>query len=258
MYVIINQCNLISFLYDHEIFALFVSSICHDLDHRGMNNAYMALAQHPISKLYDDESVLEKHHFSQTVLVLNTEGNNILENLSRERYEVILDLIQQIILATDLKRHFDLRPTVEKLAAAGNYDKLNWEHRYLLLCTMITSTDLCAITKPWEISKKVAELIYEEFFQQGERERMFGKTPMAMMDREKAEIPKLQLDFIDFVAKPVYVLLYKLIGESSAPLLNGINANRIHWENWHNEMKKQQQFETTVVESPRPLVIPLL
>lgn len=48
------------------------------------------------------------------------------------------------------------------------------------------------------------ELIYQEFFTQGDLERSQGQKPMTMMDREKACIPELQIDFLDKVALPVF------------------------------------------------------
>lgn len=36
---------------------------------------------------------------------------------------------------------------------------------------MMTACDVAAITKPWEVQKKVAELVANEFFEQGDIER---------------------------------------------------------------------------------------
>jgi hypothetical protein len=47
-------------------------------------------------------------------------------------------------------------------------------------------------------------LVYHEFFSQGDLEKKMGNRPDEMMDREKACIPTLQIQFIDDVALPVY------------------------------------------------------
>ena len=36
---------------------------------------------------------------------------------------------------------------------------------------MMTACDVAAITKPWEIQKRVAVMVAHEFFEQGDRER---------------------------------------------------------------------------------------
>lgn len=45
------------------------------------------------------------------------------------------------------------------------------EPRSLLRAMSMTVCDLSAITKPWEIEKRVADLVSSEFFEQGDMER---------------------------------------------------------------------------------------
>lgn len=50
----------------------------------------------------------------------------------------------------------------------------NWlseEPRSLLRAMSMTVCDLSAITKPWPIEKRVADLVSSEFFEQGDMER---------------------------------------------------------------------------------------
>jgi dual 3',5'-cyclic-AMP and -GMP phosphodiesterase 11 len=50
----------------------------------------------------------------------------------------------------------------------------NWvedEPRSLLRAMSMTVCDLAAITKPWDIEKRVADLVSSEFFEQGDMER---------------------------------------------------------------------------------------
>lgn len=52
----------------------------------------------------------------------------------------------------------------------------------------MTACDVSAICKPWEIQKKIAELVALEFFQQGDREKKeLKEKPIAMMDRERKD-----------------------------------------------------------------------
>lgn len=45
----------------------------------------------------------------------------------------------------------------------------------------MTVCDLSAITKPWEIEKRVADLVTDEFFEQGDMERQELKiTPIVI------------------------------------------------------------------------------
>lgn len=91
----------------------------------------------------------------------------------------------------------------------------------------MTVCDLSAITKPWEIEKRVAELVSSEFFEQGDMERQELKiTPIVslnalmwhirfnlrrlpisqdLMNREKEDqLPMMQVGFIDSICLPIY------------------------------------------------------
>lgn len=54
-----------------------------------------------------------------------------------------------------------------------------------VLCgMMMTACDVSAIAKPWEVQHRVAKLVADEFFDQGDLEKLQLNTkPMAMMDR---------------------------------------------------------------------------
>ena len=63
----------------------------------------------------------------------------------------------------------------------------------------MTSCDVSAIAKPWETQHRVAKLVAEEFFEQGDIEKLqLNETPIAMMDRDQQDnLPKMQIGFID-------------------------------------------------------------
>ncbi|VBB30292.1 unnamed protein product [Acanthocheilonema viteae] len=84
------------------------------------------------------------------------------------------------------------------------FDSSLKHHRYLLLCLMMTSADLSDQTKDFRNSKAIAENIYKEFFSQGDLEKQMGNCPLEMMDRDRACVPKLQLEFMDTIAVPVF------------------------------------------------------
>lgn len=54
------------------------AQLCHDLDHRGTNNAFQLKTDSPLAILYTT-STMEHHHFDQCVMILNSEGNNIFQ-----------------------------------------------------------------------------------------------------------------------------------------------------------------------------------
>uniref|UniRef100_A0A2K5PRD2 Phosphodiesterase n=1 Tax=Cebus imitator TaxID=2715852 RepID=A0A2K5PRD2_CEBIM len=225
-YLLYKNLELTNYLEDIEIFALFISCMCHDLDHRGTNNSFQVaspLCPSRAPSLFSPQ----RHHFAQAIAILNTHGCNIFDHFSRKDYQRMLDLMRDIILATDLAHHLRIFKDLQKMAEVG-YDRNNKQHHRLLLCLLMTSCDLSDQTKGWKTTRKIAELIYKEFFSQGDLEKAMGNRPMEMMDREKAYIPELQISFMEHIAMPIYKLLQDLFPKA-AELYERVASNREHW-----------------------------
>ncbi|XP_015761877.1 PREDICTED: cGMP-specific 3',5'-cyclic phosphodiesterase-like [Acropora digitifera] len=205
MFTMLTTGNMRRFFCDLEVFALVVACYCHDLDHRGTNNAFQTKTESPLAQLYGT-STMEHHHFDHSIMILNSEGNNIFEHLSPEDYRKTIKILEHAILSTDLALYFQKRGNFEKLVHSGSVDWTGDSNRQLLRAMMMTACDVAAITKPWELQQKVAELVASEFFEQGDMERFqLNSEPIPMMDRKKKdELPKMQVGFIDFICLPVY------------------------------------------------------
>lgn len=94
----------------------------------------------------------------------------------------------------------------------------------IVLCGMLmTACDVSAIAKPWEVQHRIAKLVADEFFDQGDLEKLQLNTkPIAMMDRErKDELPKMQVGFIDVICLPLYRVLSETFPWIS-PLFEGL------------------------------------
>ncbi|CAH2016212.1 unnamed protein product [Acanthoscelides obtectus] len=212
-----------------EALAYLISCLCHDIDHRGTTNSFQQQSDSVLASLYSSEgSVMERHHLSQTICTLNTEGCNFLESLNRDDYIKCLDLIKDMILATDLAIHYRIHSKQSAMALDG-YNKNNAEHRYFLCSLLMTCADLSDQTKAWPESKKVATLIYTEFFTQGDMEKEMGKEPANMMDREKASIPDHQLDFLTQCCICIFKIL-EMIFPKAKVLVDALKKNILCWE----------------------------
>ncbi|XP_069704363.1 cGMP-dependent 3',5'-cyclic phosphodiesterase-like isoform X2 [Periplaneta americana] len=204
-YLLIKNLDLINLGYitPLEALAFMVSCVCHDLDHRGTTNSFQTKSGTALADLYSSEgSVMERHHFAQAACMLNTPGCNILDGMPREDYTKCVDLIRDMILATDLATHFKTLKEQQKLLEGFEKDDEN--HRHLLLSLLMTACDLSDQTKDWSVARKTADLIYKEFFTQGDMEKTMGTSPIEAMDRDRAYIPTLQIQFLDSIVIPLY------------------------------------------------------
>ena len=220
-----------SWFTDLELFVLIVACLCHDLDHRGTNNTFQTKTESPIALLYST-STMEFHHFEQSVMILNCPGCEIFGSLKDENYKLAIKMLKEAILSTDLALYFKKRSDFQSLVENHQADWTQFENRGILRAMMMTACDVAAITKPWPVQQRVAELVASEFFEQGDLERnQLSAEPIPMMDRQKHhELPKMQVGFIDFVCLPLYKLFYQ-INPHLKPFYDGVMQNKKNWQN---------------------------
>ncbi|XP_055858465.1 probable 3',5'-cyclic phosphodiesterase pde-5 isoform X2 [Episyrphus balteatus] len=223
-----------------ECLALYIGSLCHDLDHRGKNNKFMLDTESPLAGIYST-STMEHHHFNQTVTILQQDGHNIFAKLSSSEYKQVLGLIKHCILATDLALFFPYKTKLQNLIEEEKFTWSNHEHRLLIQAIAMTASDLSASAKPWEVQEKTVKVIFEEFYDQGDAERAAGRIPIPMMDRNQPEEQaNSQVGFLMGICIPCYSLLYRLIPESK-PLLDMCQKNLERWQKIAQEVREQQK-----------------
>ncbi|CAD7085831.1 unnamed protein product [Hermetia illucens] len=226
-YCLVRNLRLIErgFLSDLQSLSFLIACFCHDLDHRGTNNSYQMESKSTLARLYSSEgSVNERHHLSQAICILNDENSKILDCLSTDQFKECIDYLRELILATDLANHFRIFKQLKNLTQENLKD-----NTMLLMSLLITCCDLSDQIKPWPTTHYVAELVYEEFFTQGDLEKQMGLAPNEMMDRQKACIPELQIEFIATVVRPTFEILANLFPETQY-FLEVIDNNRKNWE----------------------------
>jgi len=233
---------------DLEILVLLVGALCHDLDHRGTNNNFQMLSESPIARLYGT-STMERHHFDHSVMLLKSDGSDIFTSLPDEKYKLAMTMLEEAILSTDLALYFKKRNAFQEVAEQQLADWSKFENRDVLRGMLMTACDVAAITKPWPIQQRTAELVASEFFYQGDLERVkYSKEPIPMMDREKhQELPKMQVGFIDFVCMQLYKCFYH-INPHLKPLYDGVVNNR---KNWQDLIDNYQPQEVAVNQPPK-------
>ncbi|MBN3283152.1 PDE5A phosphodiesterase, partial [Polyodon spathula] len=230
MFAVLKSGRIQNKLNDLEMLALMIATLCHDLDHRGVNNSYIQRSDHPLAQLYC-HSTMEHHHFDQCLMILNSPGNQILSGLSLEEYRTTLKMIERAILATDLALYMKKRGEFFDLTKNNQFMWEDEHHRDLLRSMLMTACDISAITKPWPVQRRVAELVATEFFEQGDKERKeLNIEPIDLMNRDKRDkIPSMQVGFIDAICIQLYETLAGL-SEACSPLLEGCRKNRQNWK----------------------------
>ena len=86
-----------------ECAGVLLASLCHDLDHRGLNNAYHVATMSDLAVRYNDQSVLENHHCASMFTLLEKHG--LLSKLSRSDVKTLRKMMIDMIMGTDMTRH---------------------------------------------------------------------------------------------------------------------------------------------------------
>jgi cGMP-dependent 3',5'-cyclic phosphodiesterase len=240
-YSLVKNLNLQNILGDLACYSFLIAALCHDLDHRGTNSSFEVNSKSALASLYSSKgSVLERHHFAQTIALLSVDGCNVFAGMNSNDNQKALDYVQMIILATDLGQHLrileDLKNLTKQVQDNNNFNNLynnknnNTENiEKLTLSLLMTASDLSDQSKDWDTTKATAKNIYEEFFNQGDREKDMGLKPLPSMDRTKAVVSDVQIAFMDNIATPVYAVLADLFPESEEILLR-VKLNRERWD----------------------------
>ncbi|XP_060697762.1 cone cGMP-specific 3',5'-cyclic phosphodiesterase subunit alpha' [Hemiscyllium ocellatum] len=240
MFTLLMTGKIKKYYTDLEAFAMITAAFCHDIDHRGTNNLYQLKSQAALAKLHGS-SILERHHLEYSKTLLQDESLNIFQNLNQRQYETVVHLMEVAIIATDLALYFKKRTMFQKIVdyvekseteeEAIKYISSDPTKKEIVMAMMMTGCDLSAITKPWEVQSKVALMVANEFWEQGDLERtVLQQQPIPMMDRNKAdELPKLQVGFIDFVCTFVYKEFSRFHKEIT-PMYEGLQNNRVEWK----------------------------
>lgn len=121
MFAMLKTGKMEQFMTDLEILGLLVACLCHDLDHRGTNNAFQTKTESPLAILYST-STMEHHHFDQCVMILNSDSNNIFQSLSMEDYRRVMKVVESAILSTDLAMYFKKRNRFMEVIDEGEFD----------------------------------------------------------------------------------------------------------------------------------------
>ncbi|CAB3231765.1 unnamed protein product [Arctia plantaginis] len=270
----LEKDRLKTFLEPLEAAAALIAAAAHDVDHPGTSSAFLCNARHPLAVLYNDVCVLESHHAALTFkLTLKDDRVNIFKNLDRETYKQVRHNVIDMILATEMTKHFEhLAKFVNVFYAKSNGSKddgMHTDEPYALDTTalslpenvilvkrmMIKCADVSNASRPQKFAFEWARRIAEEYFLQTDEEKA-KELPvvMPMFDRATCSIPRSQIGFIDFIIMDMMEAWSAFI--DMPELVNHAHNNLARWKELDeagvttlDDVKRAQRH--SVVHAPR-------
>lgn len=149
--------------------------------------------------MYNDESILENHSLAVAFKILQDESTDIFDKLTKKQRQTLRKMTIDMVLATDMSKHLsllaDLKTMVETKKVAGSGFLLldNYTERIQVLQNIIHCADLSNPTKPLNLYRRWVNMIFEESFMQGDKERAQGLDISPMCDRHNTVIEKYQV-----------------------------------------------------------------
>lgn len=190
-----------------ELMALYVAAAMHDYDHPGRTNAFLVSTHAKEAILYNDRSVLENHHAAAAwSLLLNSDECNFLKYLDKAEFKRFRYLVIEAILATDLKRHFEIVAEFNSKANEDDSPGIDWtqeDDRLLVMEICIKLADINGPCKVHDIHVQWTYRIAEEFYEQGDEEAELGLPISPFMDRDHPQLARLQESFINHLVAPL-------------------------------------------------------
>ena len=183
-----------------HILALLTAAIGHDVDHPGVNNAFLVNTGAPLALRYNDASVLEAHHSATSFAILSNKKCDILGSLRDGQRGEVRKLMIQAILHTDMAHHNTMVKQLTQHAAEHTSD-VSASFSLQVLCHV---ADLCNCAIRWELSKAWAVRVCEEAINQATRESGLGMHVDKLTPYTDDELMARQLVFLDGWIRPLF------------------------------------------------------
>lgn len=227
---------------DLECFSMLVAAVGHDVGHPGVNNAFLIKTRHDLAMIHNDKSPLENMHCSVLYDMFRNDEWNIMATLSDAQWRESRKIILSLILGTDMAHHFDQVSKTQLFLEVNGEDVRSYcygrkdeiecfsedKNRIFIMELFLHCADISNPYKPFTICSRWADLVSQEFFTQGDKEKNGGLEISPMMDRNTSNLFNMQMGFIEFVVSPLInsvVNLFPLLRETGDNMLD----NYIQW-----------------------------
>ncbi len=168
---------------------LTITGAIHDYEHGGVNNSFLAKIRDPLAIRYNDQSVLENHHVAASFELMQQSSMNIFKYLEPGTYGKVRHEIIKMVLGTDMAFHFKTIGSIKNRLASSDFNPAESD-KLLCMETLVHFADISSASKTWDICYRWTNLLFVEFFGQGDQERERGYAISDLMDRTTVNVAK--------------------------------------------------------------------
>ena len=243
-----------------DLLSIIIAGLGHDLGHPGLTNNFQINALTDMAITYNDSSCLENFHLAKLFKTLRKDETNIFSKLTVQDFKKIRKKMISEILATDMAIHGKIISNIrakipENFLQENNNDNSNknkkfelitdinneettYEEKQALLDYFIHAADLGHNTKKFNISLKWVELLSNEFWLQGDKEKNLNLNVSFLCDRDNTDVPKGQVGFIGGFIIPTFQYLVVMFPSLNFTIENSKN-NINEWQKLVDAKRKK-------------------
>ena len=223
---VIGKMDKVLDMSDLDLLSVMYSAMIHDFKHPGFNNGFMINTQSEIALMYNDKSVLENFHISESFKLLKK--YNIFEKLNAADFKILRKRTVEMVLSTDMVNHGKLVGVMNSRLCNLNEEKEFSLKKYMdenpsvnkfdiqqdFFNFVLHAVDIGHAAKPFELELKWAEMVTDEFLNQGDTEKAKNIPISFLCDRNTSNLPASQVGFIAGLVIPTFELVNKLLPNS--------------------------------------------
>ena len=233
-------------------FSLILSAAVHDLQHDGYNNRYHTLVKSARAQCCET-SVQEEHHLRLAFSLLGEEVLDLTVGWPAARRAQLDKLLRAQVLATDMKYHFDLIAEFQAAVDESRGDPDFWyreEARGLLCRLLLHAADISNPAR--EMGPKItwASLVYQEFFNQGDEERVLGVELSPNCDITAVKLPESQYGFVKAIVRPTFELIAEVLPLAAGELMRNLDATLEYYGSMEGDGDLPDELRFKKVEGP--------
>ena len=246
-----------------DLLSIIIAALGHDTGHPGLTNNFQVNALTDMAITYNDNSCLENFHLAKLFKTLRKDETNIFEKLAAKDFKIIRKKMISEILATDMANHGKIISNIRakipeyllkdnnpdnsknldsnikfELITDINNEETTYEEKQALLDYFIHAADLGHNTKKFNISLKWVELLSNEFWLQGDKEKNMNLNVSFLCDRDNTDVPKGQVGFIGGFILPTYQYLVIMFPSLNFTIENSKN-NIKEWQKLVDAKRKK-------------------
>jgi len=206
-----------------------VGGAIHDHEHPGVNNVFLVDTLDEIAVRYNDLSVLENHHVASSFKLMKHKEFDIFQDMEQEDFKTLRKKMIGLVLATDMSKHFSEMGKYKPRISASDFDPSQGSDKDSTTHILFHMSDISNSAKPFGVAKKWVDLLFDEFFLQGDLEREAGRNITYLMDRTTVQVARAQIGFLDVIIQPPFECLTRVLPKMQV-FLDYVDKTKVTWK----------------------------